>query len=91
MVAAGDRCPVPVRKNAPHAAPSDRLRKQIAENVRALRTTGGHSQEDLAATAGVSVQMIRRLEAGSANPTIGTLEAVAVALERSVKDLVDAE
>ena len=46
------------------------------------------TQEDLAARAGVSVQMVRRLEAGTANPTLGTLHAVTSALDIAWSDLL---
>ncbi|ROR90967.1 helix-turn-helix protein [Nocardioides aurantiacus] len=42
------------------------------------------TQEATASAAGVSVQMIRRLEAGTANPTLGTLHAVAGALDTNM-------
>jgi transcriptional regulator with XRE-family HTH domain len=46
------------------------------------------TQEDLATRAGVSVQIVRRIEAGTANPTLGTLHAVATALDISWANLL---
>ena len=48
----------------------------LAAALRELRTGRGITQENLASKAQVSVQMVRRLEAGTANPTLGTLHAV---------------
>jgi transcriptional regulator with XRE-family HTH domain len=46
------------------------------------------TQEDLATSALVSVQMVRRLEAATANPTLGTLHAVTAALDVAWTDLL---
>lgn len=46
------------------------------------------TQERLANLSHVSVQLVRRLEAGTSNPTLGTLHAIAAALETSVAQLL---
>ncbi|GAB3253941.1 helix-turn-helix domain-containing protein [Nocardioides dilutus] len=60
----------------------------LAGALRGHRTSRGVTQEDLATRAGVSVQMVRRLEAGTANPTLGTLHAVTIALDITWTDLL---
>jgi len=60
----------------------------LATALREHRADLGVTQEGLASRAGVSVQMVRRLEAGTANPTLGTLHAVATALDLSWTDLL---
>ena len=79
---------VPGRKSSIHRTlPPDRARA-LGQVVRAEREAAGLSQEDVAARGGVSVQLVRRLEAGTANPTVGTLSAVAGALGTSVSALL---
>lgn len=51
--------------------------------LRAGRTLAGLSQDELAARAGVSRQVIVRIESGGANVPIGHLEKVRSALEAS--------
>lgn len=60
----------------------------LAEAMRAARRDAGLTQEKVAAASHVSVQMVRRLEAGSANPTLGTLVAICDTLGTTVADLL---
>jgi transcriptional regulator with XRE-family HTH domain len=53
----------------------------IGESIRILRTGKGLSQEQLALNAGVNTSYIGQIERGEKNPTIKTLEKIAVALE----------
>ena len=46
------------------------------------------SQEAVAGKAAISVQMLRRVEAGTANPTLGSLHAIAGSLNANVSDLL---
>ncbi|MET8521700.1 helix-turn-helix transcriptional regulator [Nocardioides sp. NPDC004968] len=59
----------------------------LASRLRYLREQAGLTQEQVAGSADVSVQMVRRLEAGTANPTLGTLHAVTTALDIAWTDL----
>ena len=61
--------------------------KTLASRLRYLREQAGLTQEQVAGAADVSVQMVRRLEAGTANPTLGTLHAVTTALDIAWTDL----
>jgi transcriptional regulator with XRE-family HTH domain len=56
------------------------LQSVIAENVRALRTARGLSQEALADACGYHRTYIGGIERGERNITIATLEALAGAL-----------
>ncbi|OMD89320.1 hypothetical protein BSK49_13125 [Paenibacillus odorifer] len=60
----------------------------IGESIRILRTGKGLSQEQLALNAGVNTSYIGQIERGEKNPTIKTLEKIAVALEVSLLDLL---
>lgn len=59
----------------------------LAAALRQRRENAGFTQEVLATNAQVSVQMVRRLEAGTANPTLGTLHAITTALDIAWGDL----
>jgi len=56
--------------------------------LRRAREDTDLTQEQLAAQSNVSVQMVRRLEAGASNPTLATLSAIADPLGLSVADLL---
>jgi transcriptional regulator with XRE-family HTH domain len=60
----------------------------LAQALRQLRLRADLTQEEVAASSRVSVQLVRRLEAGTANPTLGTLTAVCATLGVSLTDLV---
>jgi transcriptional regulator with XRE-family HTH domain len=53
---------------------------QIGQHIAARRRAARMTQEGLAATAGISVAMVRAIERGARNPGDGTLEALAEAL-----------
>lgn len=59
----------------------------IALNIRRLRVAKGMSQDDLALIAGVERSYAGHLERGSKNPTIKTLEKIAVALDCDISEL----
>jgi transcriptional regulator with XRE-family HTH domain len=59
----------------------------IGARLKALREESSRSQEYLAGRADVSVQLISRIENGSANPTLGTLYAIVDALGVPIESL----
>ena len=79
---------MPNTKTGTHRPLPEPVAEALASALRELRTNRRVTQEDLAARAGVSVQMVRRLEAGTANPTLGTLHAVTTALDIAWSDLL---
>ena len=81
-------CRVPNTKTGTHRPLPDPVASALAKALREHRISRGVTQESLASDAGVSVQMVRRLEAGTANPTLGTLHAVTTALDISWTDLL---
>ncbi|CAA2158523.1 HTH-type transcriptional regulator SutR [Methylobacterium brachiatum] len=60
----------------------------IGWNLRRLRVARGLSQERLALAAGIDRAYVGRVERGSENVTIATLEAMAVALTVPVAALL---
>lgn len=60
----------------------------IGWNLRRLRVAQGLSQERLAFAAGIDRAYVGRVERGSENVTITTLEALAGALSVTVADLL---
>lgn len=79
---------VSTRKRASHQSPSPKLSATLAERLRDARGNQGITQEQIAEKSGLSVQHIRRMEGASGNPTIGSLEAVATALDLTIAELV---
>lgn len=79
---------MPNTKTGTHRPLPATTAKALAAALRSARDTAGFTQEDLATKAQVSVQLIRRLEAGSSNPTLGTLVAVTSALDIAWTDLL---
>lgn len=64
------------------------LLQRLAANLRLLRDRRGISREQLAATAEVDPQMIKRIENGRANPALVVLSRLASALMISVSLMV---
>ncbi len=60
----------------------------VAWNVRKLRVKHAISQEALAVDAGVDRSYVGRIERGVENPTVETLERLAVALDIPVAELL---
>lgn len=60
--------------------PENHLLDRIASNLRLLRRHRGVTREQLAATADVDPQMIKRIEGGRANPALVVLSRLASAL-----------
>ena len=66
----------------------------LARVLRLLRQQHGHTQEDLAHAAGLTVTAYARIERGLANPTWTTVRRIAKALDVGLGELgraVDAE
>jgi transcriptional regulator with XRE-family HTH domain len=61
--------------------------RSLARVLRDARESAGLTQEEVASGSGVSVQLVRRIEAGTSNPTLGTLAAVAETLKTSVAEI----
>ncbi|HEX2835653.1 MAG TPA: helix-turn-helix domain-containing protein [Thermoanaerobaculia bacterium] len=68
--------------------PQNNLLENVANNLRTLRGRRGLSREQLAATAEVDPQMIKRIENGRANPALVVLSRLASALMISVSLMV---
>lgn len=64
-------------------------RSIIGWNVRSLRVERGLSQERLALAAGIDRSYVGRVERGSENVTVSTLEALAAVLEVPVARLFE--
>lgn len=63
------------------------VRQTIGWNVRHLRVQKGLSQERLALEAGIDRSYVGRVERGSENVTVATLEAMAAVLDVEVAAL----
>ncbi len=61
--------------------------KRLGRRLRELRTERGLSQEEAAEIMGIHPKSMPRLEGGSANPTVATLVAAAVAFKVPLRDL----
>lgn len=68
-------------------APEARNNLAMINNVYKLRSAKGYSQEELADRAGIARTQITRMEAGTLNPTLSTLQKMASALDCEVRDL----
>jgi len=64
---------------------------QVGRNVRRLRQERGVNLSDLAASAGISLAMLSRLEKGDVTPSLETLVALADALGTSAATLLKDE
>ncbi len=61
-----------------------RAQEIFAANVRSYRKSQGMTQAELAEAAAMSVEMIGKIERGSAAPSMGAIDAIATALRTSV-------
>lgn len=71
--------------------PTNDLLTRIASNLRVLRRQRGVTREQLAATADVDPQMIKRIEAARANPALVVLSRLASALMISASLILSPE
>lgn len=77
--------------HAPMSASETSLLERIARNLRALRESHGLTREQLAATTNVDAQMIKRIEAGRANPALVVLSRLAAAMTISLSVMLAAD
>ena len=63
------------------------IRQTIGWNLRHLRVAKGLSQERLALASGIDRSYVGRVERGSENVTVNTLEALSAALDVHVSQL----
>ncbi len=61
--------------------------RQFGERIRNIRLEKGMSQEELANTAEIPINLVGRIERGEINTTITTVKAIADSLEMKVSDL----
>ena len=66
------------------------LAKNLATNLRYLRTRSGLTQVKLAARAGVPRSTLANLETGSGNPTLAVLASIGAALHVTLEELLGA-
>ena len=62
---------------------------QLAQNVKALRTRKGYSQEELAEKTGLSLRTIQRIENGETEPRGDSLQKLSAALDVLPEDIAD--
>jgi len=65
------------------------IRTRLGWNLRRLRVAKGLSQESLAFASQIDRSYVGRVERGSENVTVATLEALARVLDVDVRDLFD--
>lgn len=65
------------------------VRQLVALNLRRLRVARQISQDDLALAAGIERSYAGHLERGTKNPTIVTLEKLALAMECEIAELFE--
>jgi len=68
--------------------PSPRIRRILADNIRAFRRIKGLSQEDLAHICNLHRTYVGSVERGERNVTLSTLEVIAEVLGVSVPKLL---
>jgi len=71
--------------------PNKKFLKILGKHIRELREKQGISQSQLGFETGLHRDQIGRIELGKQNTSITNIEAIASALEISLKDLVDFE
>ena len=62
--------------------------RAIGAHIRGARLAAGLSQEDAAGRAGVGYKRWQEIEAGAANPTIRTLDRIAITLGVEIWNIV---
>ena len=67
----------------------DREIKRLSATVVKVRLERGLTQEQVAADASLATRHYQKLEAGSINPTLRTMLAVAAALRINVRELLE--
>ena len=64
---------------------------RVGARLKQLRLARKLTQERLAEAAGLSYKFVGEIERGMANPTLSTLEALAVALQVNISDFLSDE
>jgi transcriptional regulator with XRE-family HTH domain len=67
----------------------NQLRQDFAKRLKEIRIQRGLTQEELAQSAGLSLSFIRTVEQAIHAPSFESLQALANALNVTVKDLFD--
>nr|WP_093226456.1 helix-turn-helix transcriptional regulator [Sphingomonas sp. NFR15] len=65
------------------------MRKLVGDNCARIRKARGYTQEQLAELSGLSQQYLSDLERGKRNPTVVTVNEIALALGVSHLDLLE--
>ncbi|MER7179687.1 helix-turn-helix domain-containing protein [Streptomyces hyaluromycini] len=73
---------------AAERTPASSMSAAIGAQIRLRRTQRGMTSAELARRAGISKATLSNLEAGTGNPTIGTIDALAIALRIPITDLM---
>jgi transcriptional regulator with XRE-family HTH domain len=63
------------------------IQVKVGKQIQKLRELKGLSQQDLAAKCNFEKSNMSRLEAGRVNPTLSTLEKVAISLDVTLVEL----
>ncbi len=66
--------------------PQDRLRQELGRHIRLARTERGWTLKELSDESGVSVSQLSSIERGAHLPSLESLVAVAIALDRQPSD-----
>ncbi|MES1975656.1 MAG: shikimate kinase [Pseudomonadota bacterium] len=72
----------------PKEGPVDPRLKDLGGRIRAARAKIGMTRRQLSAASGASERYLAHLEAGTGNPTVGVLDALAEALDLAVAELL---
>lgn len=70
--------------------PQDRLRQELGRHIRLARTERGWTLKELSDESGVSVSQLSSIERGAHLPSLESLVAVAIALDRKPSDWLGA-
>lgn len=65
-------------------------KKEVGQRIREFRERAKLSQDELSARSGIALRSIQRLES-EGNPTLETLSAIAIALNTTPSELLDAQ
>ena len=69
----------------------DNRNRLLGQRIRRLREAKGQTQNELAASMGVSTKHFGELERGRGNPSLKSLQSLATALGLSMSELFDIE
>jgi DNA-binding XRE family transcriptional regulator len=79
--------PVPFSRAATKASQAERLKEVLAGNLRAWREGRGLTQDAAAELAGLNWRHWQKLEAGTVNVTLKTLERICMAADIDIRTL----